>query len=80
MAKTIDQLRSHLDQGPRPRGLHKNYRKQAVRWRQISDKPAVKILSSTWSTNTRHAHFPQRTEDVKRGVWQAGGFPAVAPL
>ncbi|KKB12664.1 dihydroxy-acid dehydratase [Devosia geojensis] len=43
-------------------------------------KPVIGILS-TWSDfNTCHAHFPQRIEDVKRGVWQAGGFPAVIPL
>ncbi len=44
------------------------------------DKPVIAILS-TWSDfNTCHAHFPQRIEEVKRGVWQAGGFPMVVPM
>jgi dihydroxy-acid dehydratase len=44
------------------------------------DKPVIAILS-TWSDfNTCHAHFPQRIEEVKRGVWQAGGFPTVVPM
>ena len=38
-------------------------------------KPVIAILN-TWSdVNQCHAHFKQRVEDVKRGVWQAGGFP-----
>jgi dihydroxy-acid dehydratase len=46
----------------------------------FKDKPVIAILS-TWSDfNTCHAHFPQRVEDVKRGIWQAGGFPAVIPV
>src|SRR5438034_48302 len=38
-------------------------------------KPVIAILN-TWSdANSCHAHFRQRAEEVKRGVWQAGGFP-----
>ena len=29
--------------------------------------------------NPCHTHFKQRVEDVKRGVWQAGGFPVELP-
>ena len=43
-------------------------------------KPVVAILS-TWSDlNPCHAHFRERAEDVKRGVWQAGGFPVEVPV
>ncbi len=43
------------------------------------DKPVIGIVT-TWSDlNPCHTHFPQRVEDVKRGVWQAGGFPVVMP-
>lgn len=43
------------------------------------NKPVIAILS-TWSDfATCHTHFPQRVEEVKRGIWQAGGFPAVLP-
>jgi dihydroxy-acid dehydratase len=29
--------------------------------------------------NSCHTHFKQRVEEVKRGVWQAGGFPVEIP-
>ncbi|HEY2628146.1 MAG TPA: L-arabinonate dehydratase [Usitatibacter sp.] len=42
-------------------------------------KPVIAILN-TWSEiNPCHIHFRQRVEDVKRGVWQAGGFPLEMP-
>ena len=44
-----------------------------------SGKPVVGIIN-TWSDiNPCHAHFRQRAEEVKRGVWQAGGFPVELP-
>ncbi len=43
-------------------------------------KPIIGILN-TWSDlNTCHSHFPQRVQDVKRGVLQAGGFPVEIPV
>jgi dihydroxy-acid dehydratase len=43
-------------------------------------KPVIAILN-TWSDiNPCHAHFRQRVEDIKRGVWQAGGFPIELPV
>src|SRR5688572_19062858 len=43
-------------------------------------KPVIAILN-TWSDlNNCHTHFPQRVEDVKRGVYQAGGFPVEIPV
>lgn len=43
-------------------------------------KPVIGILN-TWSDlNTCHSHFRQRAEEVKRGVWQAGGFPVEVPV
>ena len=42
-------------------------------------KPIIAIIN-TWSDiNTCHTHFKQRAEEVKRGVWQAGGFPVEMP-
>ncbi len=44
------------------------------------DKPVIGILN-TWSDlNTCHSHLRQRAEEVKRGVWQAGGFPVEVPV
>src|SRR5271156_3485784 len=43
-------------------------------------KPVIAILN-TWSDlSTCHTHFRQRAEQVKRGVWQAGGFPVELPV
>ena len=43
-------------------------------------KPLVAILN-TWSDlNNCHTHFPQRVAEIKRGVWQAGGFPVEIPV
>jgi dihydroxy-acid dehydratase len=42
-------------------------------------KPVIAIIN-TWSDiNPCHTHFKQRVEDVKRGVWEAGGFPVELP-
>ena len=43
-------------------------------------KPTIGILN-TWSeVNNCHTHFRDRAEEVKRGVWQAGGFPLEVPV
>ncbi|MDR5761160.1 L-arabinonate dehydratase [Caballeronia sp. LZ035] len=43
-------------------------------------KPVIGVLN-TWSEiNSCHTHFRQRVEEVKRGVWQAGGFPVEMPV
>src|SRR4051794_9239716 len=42
-------------------------------------KPVIAIVN-TWSDiNPCHTHFRERAEDVKRGIWQAGGFPVELP-
>ncbi len=44
-----------------------------------SGKPVIAIVN-TWSDiNPCHAHFKHRVEDVKRGIYQAGGFPLELP-
>lgn len=43
-------------------------------------KPVIGILN-TWSDlNTCHSHLRERAEEVKRGIWQAGRFPAEVPV
>jgi dihydroxy-acid dehydratase len=45
--------------------------------KDYAGKPVVAIIN-TWSDiNPCHTHFKQRVEDVKRGIWSAGGFPVV---
>jgi dihydroxy-acid dehydratase len=42
-------------------------------------KPVIAIIN-TWSEmNSCHRHLRDRAEEVKRGVWQAGGFPVEMP-
>jgi dihydroxy-acid dehydratase len=46
---------------------------------EYAGKPVIAIIN-TWSDiNPCHTHFKQRVEEVKRGVWQAGGFPVEMP-
>lgn len=46
---------------------------------EFRGKPIIGILN-TWSDlNSCHGHFPERVKDVKRGVFQAGGFPVEMP-
>jgi len=42
-------------------------------------KPVIGVIN-TWSDiNPCHTHFKERVEDVKRGIWSAGGFPVELP-
>ena len=51
----------------------------AMRARTFIGKPVIGIIN-TWSDlNPATATFRERVEDVKRGVWQAGGFPVELP-
>ena len=81
--KTLDELRSQRwFAAVGSIGAHKRRRiKQAgFTTEDFKDKPVIGILS-TWSDfQTCHSHFPQRIEEIKRGIWQAGGFPAVIPV
>ncbi|MDP4022554.1 L-arabinonate dehydratase [Methylobacterium sp. NEAU 140] len=60
--------------GHRSRMLQMGYERE-----DFSDKPVIGIIN-TWSDiNPCHQHFKARVEHVKRGVWQAGGFPIELP-
>ncbi len=60
--------------GHRSRTLQMGYSRA-----DFAGKPVIAIIN-TWSDiNQCHAHFKQRVEAVKRGVWQAGGFPVEMP-
>jgi len=60
---------------------HRSRAKQAgFSAEDIAGKPVIAILN-TWSdANPCHMHFKMRAEDVKRGIWQAGGFPMEIPV
>jgi dihydroxy-acid dehydratase len=66
-----DDLRSF---GHRSRALQMGY--DHADWQ---GKPVIAIVN-TWSDiNQCHSHFRERAEQVKRGVFQAGGFPIELP-
>ncbi len=60
--------------GHRSRALQMGYARE-----DFLNKPVVAIIN-TWSDLAQcHTHFPERVEAIKRGVWQAGGFPVELP-
>ena len=42
-------------------------------------KPAIAIINTWADVNPCHSHLRERAEHVKKGVWQAGGFPLEIP-
>jgi dihydroxy-acid dehydratase len=80
--KTLGELRSQRTFGAtdlrsfghRSRALQMGYARE-----DFLNKPVVAIIN-TWSDLAQcHTHFPERVEDIKRGIWQAGGFPVELP-
>ena len=84
MSRTLtpEQLRSFRWFGPpTQKGFsHRSRMKQlGFRNEDFVGKPVIAIIN-TWSEiNPCHAHLRERAEAVKRGVWEAGGFPVEVP-
>jgi dihydroxy-acid dehydratase len=82
MTKTPDQLRSHRWLGlddVRSFGHRSRTKQMGYALEDFQGKPVIAIVN-TWSDlATCHSHFRVRAEEVKRGVWQAGGFPVELP-
>ena len=81
--KSPQELRSSRWFGPddlRSFGHRSRMKQMGFAEKDWAGKPVIAILN-TWSDlNTCHTHFKQRVEEVKRGVWQAGGFPVEIPV
>ncbi len=80
--KSAEQLRSYRWLGPETlrafghRSRLKQFGYDSEDW---AGKPVIGIIN-TWSEiNPCHGHLRERAEDVKRGIWQAGGFPIELP-
>ena len=77
-----EQLRSHRWFGRESMRTYNHRSRMAQLGVAESDyrgKPVIAIVN-TWSEiNPCHQHFRTRAEEVKRGVWQAGGFPLEMP-
>ncbi|MCW3473069.1 L-arabinonate dehydratase [Limobrevibacterium gyesilva] len=80
--KTPEELRSHRWYGVadlRSFGHRSRTKQMGYAQQDWQGKPVIGILN-TWSDlNPCHQHFRIRAEEVKRGVWQAGGFPLEIP-
>jgi dihydroxyacid dehydratase/phosphogluconate dehydratase len=76
--KRAEELRSYRWYGVRDLrsfGHRSRTKQMGYAAEDYSGKPVVGIIN-TWSDiNPCHTHFRERAEEVKRGVWQAGGFP-----
>jgi dihydroxy-acid dehydratase len=80
--KQPEELRSHRWYGVadlRAFGHRSRTKQMGFASDDYAGKPVIGIVN-TWSEmNPCHAHFRVRAEEVKRGVWQAGGFPVELP-
>jgi dihydroxy-acid dehydratase len=80
--KTPEELRSHRWYGVkdlRSFGHRSRTAQMGYNRSDYAGKPVIAIIN-TWSDiNSCHSHFKQRVEEVKRGIWQAGGFPVEMP-
>ena len=80
--KTPEQLRSHRWLGVndmRSFGHRSRTKQMGYAREDFAGKPVIGILNTWNDLNTCHSHFKQRVDEVKRGVWQAGGFPVEIP-
>src|SRR5687767_12128229 len=82
MGKTITELRSQRwFAATNIRAFAHRQRAQAMGLRRddFMGKPVIAIVN-TWSDlSPCHSHLRERAEAIKRGVWQAGGFPVELP-
>jgi len=80
--KRPEELRSHRWYGVkdlRSFGHRSRTAQMGYHRSDYAGKPVIAIIN-TWSDiNPCHSHFKQRVEEVKRGIWQAGGFPVEMP-
>jgi dihydroxy-acid dehydratase len=80
--KKPEELRSHRFYGVndlRSFGHRSRTAQMGYHRSDYAGKPVIAIIN-TWSEiNSCQSHFRQRAEEVKRGIWQAGGFPVEMP-
>ena len=80
--RTLESLRSqrwYAADDMRAFAHRQRTQQMGMRRADFMGKPVVAILN-TWSDMSPcHAHLRERAEAVKRGVWQAGGYPVELP-
>jgi dihydroxyacid dehydratase/phosphogluconate dehydratase len=76
--KNPDELRSHRWYGVqdlRSFGHRSRMKQMGLALADFAGKPVIAVVN-TWNGLAHcHAHFPNRVQDIKRGVLEAGGFP-----
>ena len=80
--KNPESLRSHRWYGSddlRSFGHRSRTKQMGLHRDEFVGKPVIGIINTWNEMNTCHTHFPQRVQDVKRGVLSAGGFPVELP-
>jgi dihydroxy-acid dehydratase len=81
--RSVDDLRSQRWFAPddlRSFGHRSRLRQLGYSAEDAEGRPVIAILN-TWSDLQQcHGHFRERADDVKHGVWQAGGFPVEMPV
>ncbi|MBR9759178.1 dihydroxy-acid dehydratase [bacterium] len=78
-----EQLRSHRFFGPddlRSFGHRSRHKQLGINNEEYQDKPVIAILNTWNDLLPCHSHFRQRAEEIKRGIWQAGGYPVEMPV
>jgi dihydroxy-acid dehydratase len=82
MKRKPEELRSYRWFEPssmRAFGHRSRLKQSGFRDGDFTGRPVIAIVN-TWSEiNTCHLHLRERAESVKKGVWQAGGFPVEIP-
>jgi dihydroxy-acid dehydratase len=80
--KKPEDLRSHRWFGVdtmRAFGHRSRTMEMGISREDFEGKPVIGIINTWADSNTCHSHMRQRAEEVKRGVWQAGGYPMEMP-
>lgn len=76
--KTPESLRSYKwygDETIRGFAHRQRFQQMGFRRQDFEGRPIIGIVN-TWSEmSTCHYHMRERAEEVRRGVWKAGGFP-----
>ena len=81
--KKPEELRSHRFFAPdtqRAFGHRSRLKQLGFNGNEFMGKPVIAILNTWNDFISCHAHFRQRAEEIKRGVWQAGGCPVEVPV
>jgi dihydroxy-acid dehydratase len=80
--KRPDELRSHRWFGVenlRAFGHRSRIAQMGYDRADYAGKPVIAIINTWNDINPCHQHFKTRVEEVKRGIWEAGGFPLEMP-